>query len=54
MEKIFKNKITGIVETVTNPEVIKQMEKYTDTYEEVKEAKKGSKKTETTPESNEE
>lgn len=40
--KKFKNKITGLVEIVTNKEVIEQYEKHTDRYEEVKE--KSSKK----------
>ena len=37
--KKFKNKITGSVEIVTNEKLIKQYEKYTDRYEEVKEKK---------------
>ena len=37
--KKFKNIKTGIVEVVTNKELIKQYEKYTDTYVEVKDKK---------------
>ena len=33
----FKHKITGIVEDVTNPSLIPQYQKYSDTYELVKE-----------------
>lgn len=32
----FKNKITGIVEDVTNPSLIPQYQKHSDTYEVVK------------------
>jgi len=39
----FKNKKTGIVETVTNKAVIEQMKKHTEVYEEVKEKKTTSK-----------
>lgn len=35
----FKNKITGIIEDVTNPALIPQYQKYSDTYEQVKEEK---------------
>lgn len=37
--KKFRNVNTGIVETVTNEELIKQYEKHSDVYEEVKETK---------------
>ena len=33
----FKNKITGIIEDVTNPFLIPQYQKHSDVYEEVKE-----------------
>ena len=33
----FKNKITGIVEDVTNTSLIPQYQKHSDTYEQVKE-----------------
>ncbi len=42
--KKFKNKNTGLVEIVTNEELIKQYEKYTDVYEEIKSGKKDDKK----------
>ena len=32
----FKNKITGIVVDVTNPAIIPQYQKHSDTYEQVK------------------
>lgn len=32
----FKNKITGIIEDVTNPALIPQYQKHSDTYEVVK------------------
>lgn len=38
--KKFKNKVTGLVEVVTNPMIIKQYEKHTERYEEVKPATK--------------
>lgn len=44
----FKHKITGIVEDVTNPAIIPQYQKHSDTYEQVK--GKGKKKGEETPE----
>jgi len=34
--KKFKNLNTGLVEIVTNEEIIKQYEKHTDRYEEIK------------------
>lgn len=37
--KKFKNKKTGLIETVTNKKLIEQYEKYTEVYEEVKEKK---------------
>lgn len=42
----FRNKITGIVEDVTNPVLIPQYQKHSDTYEQVKGGKK-AKTTET-------
>jgi hypothetical protein len=33
----FKHKLTGIVEDVTNPAIIPQYQKHSDTYEQVKE-----------------
>lgn len=41
--KQFKNKITGCIETVTNPKLLEQYEKHTEVYEEVKEKKTSSK-----------
>ena len=41
----FKNKITGIVEDVTNPAVIPQYQKHSDTYEPVVEEKPKTTKT---------
>lgn len=41
--KKFKNKIVGVIETVTNEFVIKQYEKRPDLYELVKEPTKKSK-----------
>ena len=41
--KKFKNKLTGIIEEVTNKTLIEQYEKHTERYEELKETK-GSKK----------
>ena len=32
----FKNKITGIIEDITNPSLIPQYQKHSDTYEVVK------------------
>lgn len=43
--RYFKNLKTGYVECPQNPEVIKQYEKYTDLYEEIK-AKRNAKKEE--------
>lgn len=43
----FKNKITGIVEDVTNASLIPQYQKHSDTYELVKE--KGEAKPKTPP-----
>lgn len=43
----FRNKITGIIEDVTNPVLIPQYQKHNDTYEQVKGGKK-AKPTETT------
>ena len=37
--KTFKNLKTGVLEIVTNEELIEQYEKYTDTYELVEEKK---------------
>ena len=45
--KKFKNKITGVVEEVTNPRLIEQYEKYSDRYEEVKEVKEKTSKKKT-------
>jgi len=42
--KKFKNKNTGLIEIVTNKELIAQYEKYTDVYEEVKDSKKADNK----------
>ena len=39
----FKHKITGIVEDVTNPAIIPQYQKHSDTYEQVKEKPKAPK-----------
>ena len=47
----FRNKITGIVEDVTNPVLIPQYQKHSDTYEQVK--GKGKKKGEETDETDE-
>ena len=44
----FRNKITGIIEDVTNPVLIPQYQKHNDTYEQVK--GKGKKKGDETPE----
>ena len=45
----FKHKLTGIVEDVTNPSIIPQYQKYSDTYEVVKEkAKETTKASKTT------
>lgn len=44
--KKFKNKNTGLLEIVTNEELIKQYEKYTDAYEEIKDKKANNKKPE--------
>lgn len=41
--KQFKNKITGCIETVTNPKVLEQYEKHNEVYEEIKEKKNTSK-----------
>ena len=43
----FKHKLTGIVEDVTNPSLIPQYQKHSDTYAEVKE--KGEDKPKTAP-----
>ena len=42
----FRNKITGLVEEITNKMVIEQYKKHTDRYEEVKEKKTTKKETE--------
>lgn len=42
----FKNKITGLIETVTNKDVIEQYKKHTDRYEEIKDKKPTKKETE--------
>lgn len=45
--KKFRNLKTGIVEIVTNEKLIKQYEKHTEAYEEVKEVKATTKAKET-------
>lgn len=44
--KKFRNKLTGIIEEVTNEKLIEQYEKHSERYEEVKD-KKASKPAET-------
>ena len=41
--KKFLNKSTGLVEIVTNKEIIEQYEKYPEIYEEIKKTKKTDK-----------
>ena len=42
--KKFLNKNTGLIEIVTNEELIKQYEKFENAYEEIKDSKKADKK----------
>ena len=44
--KKFRNVNTGLIEIVTNEVLIKQYEKHSDVYEEVKDNKKADKKAE--------